>query len=97
MKRNSGAKEIVKEEYRHSKGFEYKYCLTVKKSSKVASYNLPLYSIKVEMTADGKHTEHELTDIFADAGKAITFFDEMVENLVTPLDLPFILEDKIMI
>ena len=35
-------------------------------------------------------------EIFADIGKAITFFDEIVDNLVTPIDLPYILEDRIL-
>ena len=97
MKQNDICKEIIKEETRYSDGFEYKYYLTSTKSRRVASYKLPLYSIRIEMTGGDKHTEHELKELFADAGKAITFFDELVKNLATPLDLPYILEDKIMI
>ena len=96
MKRKEDTKEIIKEEIRRSDGFEYIYRLIVRKSARVASYKLPLYSIRIELNGNGKHTEYELTDIFADGGKAVTFFQEMVDNLVTPIDLPFILEDKIM-
>ena len=97
MKRKDMVKDIIRTEIRQADGYEYRYYLSVTNSAKVASYNLPLYSVRVEMIGNEKHSEHELREIFADSGKAITFFEEIVENLVTPLDLHFILEDKIMI
>ena len=97
MNKNDFKTEMIKREIRNSDGYEYTYELTATRSKKVASYRIPLYSIKVSMKGDGVNSEHELKDIFADGGKAALFFDELVENLATPLDLPYILEDKIMV
>lgn len=72
----------------------YKYTLSVCESKRVASYRLPLYSIGIEMTtSDGKHTEVVAKDIFADIGKAVVFYDKIVENRATPLNLHYIIED----
>ena len=49
----------------------------------------------VEMDFEGNHTENSVNDVFADVGKALVFFDTLVEYLATPIDLPYILEDKI--
>ena len=97
MRRKEPMKDIVKTETRNAEGYEYKYYLLVSKSARVASFKLPLYSIKIEMKGNGQEFQHELSDIFADVGKAVTFFDEIVEGLVSPSELPFILEDKIMV
>lgn len=86
---------IIKDVTRISDGITYRYVLTASKSLKVASFNIPLYSISVFMTKDGACTENSLNEIFADIGKATIFFDTLVENLATPIDLPYILEDKI--
>lgn len=77
-------------------GASYMYSLIVKESDKVASYRLPLYSIKIEMSsADGGHTEAQTGEIFADIGKAVVFYERLIESLATPLNLPYILEDAI--
>lgn len=72
----------------------YKYSLYVRQSNRVASYKLPLYSIKIEMNSvESGYTEAESGDIFSDLGKASVFFDRLVENLATPYNLPYIIED----
>jgi hypothetical protein len=64
-------------------------------SNKVASYMLPLYSVEIEMTdKEGNVTRARTRDLFADVGKAISFFKKLYENLATPLNLPYILEDE---
>ena len=73
----------------------YTYTLFFERSGKVASFGLPLYSIKVEMIKDGVTTERILKEIFSDIGKANVFFEMLADNLATPIDLPYILEDKI--
>ncbi len=73
----------------------YRYTLTVSESKRVASYRLPLYSIGIEMTTTGgKRTEVVAKDIFADVGKAVVFYDKIVENRATPLNLHYIIEDE---
>ena len=74
----------------------YKYSLTMIESRRVASYRIPLYSVGIEMTTkDGKHTEAVARDIFADLGKAVVFFDKIIEARATPLNLYYIVEDGI--
>ncbi len=73
----------------------YRYTLTVSESKRVASYRIPLYSIEIEMTtSDGVKTDAIAKDIFADIGKAIVFYDKMVECRATPLNLHYIIEDE---
>lgn len=85
----------IRTERREEDGNGYKYELLMRESSRVASYGIPLYSISVEMTqSDGKITNAKTSDVFADAGKAIDFFEKLVNNLVTPIDLPYVVEDE---
>ena len=90
------AKAAIRKEERFENGYVYRYVLNMEKSIKVASYKLPLYSISVELTdADGITTRAEAREIFADVGKALSFFDKLVRNLATPIDLAYVAEDEI--
>ena len=54
---------------------EYTYQLIMREGAKLASYRIPLYSVKVVMTNnDGDSTSASVKDVFADAGKAICFY-----------------------
>ena len=76
----------------------YKYTLYASESQNVVSYRMPLYSISIEMTDEnGKATKSKIENVFCDIGKAIVFYEHLKENLATPLNLPYILEDKISI
>ena len=87
---------VIKRDIREADGARYCYTLIMSESNKVASYKLPLYSIEIEMTdKDGKVTNAKTKEIFADVGKAISFFRKLSENLATPLNLLYILEDEI--
>ena len=86
---------VIKRDTREFKGAVYNYSLIVSESNKVASYKLPLYSIEIEMTdKDGNVTNARTKEIFADVGKAISFYRKLRENLATPLNLPYIIEDE---
>ena len=97
MKNGSKISKIaVKKEEKFENGYTYKYVLNMQESLKVASYKLPLYSISVELTdKNGVKTSAETKEIFADVGKAISFFDTLVRNLATPIDLAYIVEDEL--
>ena len=87
---------IIRKEEREADGFNYKYELVMRESARVASYKLPLYSISVEMSKNEKTvTFAETNEVFSSEKKAIQFFDKMVRNLATPIDLPYILEDEL--
>ena len=86
---------VIISELREADGAKYRYSLIVSESNKVASYKLPLYSVEIEMTdKDGNVTNARTRELFADVGKAISFFRKLSENLATPLNLPYILEDE---
>lgn len=86
---------VIKTETREEDGAKYEYSLVMSESNKVASYRLPLYSIEIKMTdSEGNVTEARTKEIFADVGKAISFFRKLSENLATPLNLLYILEDE---
>ena len=95
MKKEENSTKIIRQDRKTEDGIVYEYCLPASESSKVASFQLPLYSITIRMTKDGETTESSVKDIFSDIGKAGVFYDKLVENLATPIDLPYILEDKI--
>ena len=87
--------KVIRSEVREADGAKYCYTLLMSESNKVASFKIPLYSIKIEMTdADGNNTSARTCDLFADVGKALSFFKKLYENLATPLNLPYILEDE---
>ena len=91
----SEEKQILRDITKIDSGISYRYVLSVKKSRKVTSFSLPLYSIEAFMTKEQKTTSHLLEDVFADGGKAIVFFEMLVNGLASPIDLPYILEDKL--
>ena len=89
--------EILRNDKVTDGGILYEYTLLSSESTRVASFKLPLYSVTVKMTMDGKTTEAGVHDVFADLGKATLFYEKIVKNLATPIDLTYILEDKISI
>lgn len=85
----------IRTEEREKDGIEYRYELIMRESAKVASYGIPLYTILIKMTQEnGETTSADTKEVFADAGKAIVFFEKLVNNLATPIDLPYIVEDE---
>jgi len=43
---------------------------------------------------DGSVTSASVDDAFCDAGQALIFYDKVVRNLATPIDLSYIFEDE---
>lgn len=87
---------IIRKEERTDERNRYTYLLIMRESSNVASYGIPLYSVRVELTDEtGRLSSAEIRDVFADAGRAIIFYEKLVRNLATPIDLAYILEDEI--
>ena len=94
MKKHEKSKlTVLRREHVENDGLTYKYELQLKERIRG---NAPgaVYIISVEMTLDdGSTTYAETGEIFFDVGKAIAFFDRMVKNLATPIDLPYVVED----
>lgn len=86
--------EIIRREVRAADGYEYVYELIMNESRQLVSFKLPLYSISVRMSRDGESLTYAKADeIFSNEEKAISFFNRIVENLATPIDLAYVLED----
>ena len=79
-------------------GHKYEYLLYVTESTQLASFHLQLYSIEIRLTLkDGSYTNYVAHDVFSDSEKAIRFFEMLVEKLVTPIDLPYVIEDTLFV
>ena len=52
-------------------------------------------SIEIIMTKDGEVTRNVAKEAFADVGRAVSLFEKLANNLATPIDLPYIMEDRI--
>ena len=73
----------------------YSYELIMRKGDSTACWRMPLYSIKVIMTdAKGNEKSADARDVFSNLDKAREFFKKIVNNLATPIDLAYILEDE---
>ncbi len=87
---------VIRTDTRQDGEFTYRYELIMKRGEGVASWRIPLYSIRVYLTdGDGHSTEGDVKDVFADVGKAVIFYEKVVRNLATPIDLIYTLEDEI--
>lgn len=95
MKKRNSEINVIRDVTRTDNGIIYRYVLFSSKSEQVASFNIPLYSIEVSMTKDGELTKSVAKELFADVGKAISFFEKLADNLATPIDLPYVIEDRI--
>jgi len=86
---------ILKEE-RLEDGCAYTYELIHREGDGVADWKVPLYSIRIAMTdSQGNKTEREAMDLFSDGERAGEFFQKLVRNLATPIDLGYVVEDEV--
>ncbi|MBO5908130.1 MAG: hypothetical protein J6Q85_08300 [Clostridia bacterium] len=86
---------VVRREERSDGENSYVYELRVSQVKNASSYKIPLYSIHVYMTdCEGKTTNAKAKEAFADAGRAILFYEKVVRGLATPIDLAYVMEDE---
>ncbi len=87
----------IRTEVREVDGIKYRYELTRRENRTVAGFGIPLYSFAVvmEFIDTGRRTVGNTADLFSDSGKAMRFFDKLVSNLATPIDLAYIVEDEL--
>ena len=48
----------------------------------------------MEFKDSGKRSHGRTTELFSDLKKAVRFFEKLVANLATPIDLAYIVEDE---
>ena len=87
--------KIIKEDIRECDGAIFLYRLTEGYPKKIGRLTIPLYSIYIELNKNGECSKSSVNEIFADVGKALSFYHSLLENLATPIDLHYILEDRI--
>lgn len=87
---------LIRREVRSEGAYVYTYELIASESRRTASYKITLYGIRVAMTdIEGATTSADIKEAFADSGRAILFFEKLVRNLCTPIDLAYIHEDEL--
>ena len=87
---------VLRKEERQSDGYKYSYELLVREGNSTIDFRMPLYSIKVNMIdSEGRSREADARDVFSSKKKAMAFFEKIVRNLATPIDLPYIIEDEV--
>lgn len=73
----------------------YRYELIKGYGCTTAAFRLPLFSVRVGMTDKyGQQTVAEASDAFTDERCALRFYEKIVKNLATPIDLAYVLEDE---
>jgi hypothetical protein len=97
MKSNATRCKTVRTEVRRDGDIEYRYELTERENRSVAGFGIPLYSVAVvmEFKDSGKRSHGRTTELFSDFKKAMRFFEKLVANLATPIDLAYIVEDEL--
>ena len=87
--------KVIRKEERESGGYFYSYELIERKGRRLADFGMRLYSIKVNMTdSNGRVKNGEAKDVFSSKKKAFEFFELIVNNLATPIDLKYVIEDE---
>ncbi len=87
---------LIRRETRHDGEYTYSYDLIMSESDRQASFRINLYTIRITLgDNNGDCTDAEVRDAFADFGRAVLFYEKLVRNLCTPLNLRYILEDEI--
>ena len=95
-KQKATSSTVIRRDARQADGYKYLYEIIMSRGEGVACFRIPLYTIRVSLEhPDGKTTASEIADAFADLGRAISFFDRLVRNLATPIDLIYIHEDEL--
>ena len=86
---------LIRKDEKEDDLYLYNYELTMRKGNETATFRIPLYSITVKLTdVYGNESQNSLTDAFSDAAKALKFYEKIVDHLVTPIDLAYIIEDE---
>ena len=88
--------KIVRNEIIENGEYVYSYQLIERRGRGMADFGMRLYSISVSMQdGNGNIKRGEAKDVFSSKRKATIFFDKIVRNLATPIDLRYVVEDEI--
>ena len=73
----------------------YTYKLIRHTEKEKSSFSIELYEICVEMKEGENHIFYKTGGIFTSIDKAMTFLTKLKENMATPRNIPYILEDSL--
>ena len=88
---------IIKSEEIENDGISYKYELAYFNSGSSASFEIPLYGINVKFKKEKESSFYRTGGIFTDLNKALGFFELIKKSFATPYDLPYVIEDHILL
>ena len=94
MQTECDIKSIIKTERFLCEGISYKYELRSFEGKSVASFGITLYEIFVEMRDESGTSYYRTGGLFSDKEKALRFFNLLTRSLVTPQNLPYVIEDS---
>ena len=73
----------------------YTYSLRMTEGRARGGFRIPTYTVEVKMIdEDGDESFASTDEVFFDAGEALLFYEKVVRNLATPINLAYVLEDE---
>ena len=87
---------LIRKETVKNDGNVYEYMLYLNESERFSSFRLPLYSIEIKLTlSDGTVSNYMSEDLFSDFNEAVNFYERLIKNLATPMNLPYVIADSL--
>ncbi len=86
--------KILRVERAYEDGAEYRYELISEEMSEERVGDVTRYSIRVKMSLCQNKTEATTDFIFTSLERASEFYSLLKKNLVTPLNLEYVIEDE---
>ena len=81
----------IKSQSREKDGIKYSYTLVMNDEVSTPT----LHTVKIRMKSnDGSINTYAKEEIFAAQASAVAFLDKLVDNLATPINLPFVIADE---
>jgi len=90
---SKGVTKIISHQKAYYRDTVYTYELREIDSKYISSFKLPLYEIYVEEKANGSISFYRSGPLFSDVSTALRFFNFIRENLATPHNMPYVIED----
>ena len=94
MKPDCRERNVIKSRKIIENDTAYQYDLILFEGETTASFGIKLYEISIEMQTKLSRTAYKSGGLFSSEEKALSFFDMIIKNRVTPIDLPYVIEDS---
>ena len=94
MKSNCRERNVIKSRKIIENDTVYQYDLILFEGETTASFGITLYGINIEMKTSEVITSYKSGGLFSNEEKALRFFEMIIDKKVTPIDLPYVIEDS---